>query len=283
MRAAEVVSVSSMCSFPDDKKFLRLRGHFFFGLVRFGSFSNTIYRNLALALSKLHINVDITVGFFVGQKNYRLNMHRLTKLIHRHTLLHPVPPSQDHLQIPHQTSCLTRNIDNPFHLIIQYLRQRLRMYPIPRRIQHDHIRLLLNLIQHLKDIPRNKPAIIQPIPGSILPGSLHSLLNNLYPNHLFRHRSQHLPNRPRPAEQIKDRHILNIPDILPHRLIKHLSPSGIRLEERKRGDLEFHPKYLLIKIIFPIENPRLITLHHIGKRIIQNMKNPHNLPFQFQL
>ena len=49
-------------------------GHFFFGLVRFGSFSNTIYRNLALALSKLHINVDITVGFFVGQKNYRLHM-----------------------------------------------------------------------------------------------------------------------------------------------------------------------------------------------------------------
>ena len=49
-------------------------GHFFFGLVRFGSFSNTIYRNLALALSKLHINVDITVGFFVGQKNYRLYM-----------------------------------------------------------------------------------------------------------------------------------------------------------------------------------------------------------------
>ena len=41
-------------------------GHFFFGLIRFGSFSNTIYRNLALALSKLHINVDVTVGFFVG-------------------------------------------------------------------------------------------------------------------------------------------------------------------------------------------------------------------------
>ena len=51
-------------------------GHFFFGLVRFGSFSNTIYRNLALALSKLHINVDITVGFFVGQKNYRLTYFR---------------------------------------------------------------------------------------------------------------------------------------------------------------------------------------------------------------
>ena len=49
-------------------------GHFFFGLIRFGSFSNTIYRNLALALSKLHINVDITVGFFVGQKNYRLDV-----------------------------------------------------------------------------------------------------------------------------------------------------------------------------------------------------------------
>ena len=54
-------------------------GHFFFGLVRFGSFSNTIYRNLALALSKLHINVDITVGFFVGQKNYRLHMLRPAK------------------------------------------------------------------------------------------------------------------------------------------------------------------------------------------------------------
>lgn len=55
-------------------------GHFFFGLVRFGSFSNTIYRNLALALSKLHINVDITVGFFVGQKNYRLNEELRAKL-----------------------------------------------------------------------------------------------------------------------------------------------------------------------------------------------------------
>ena len=56
-------------------------GHFFFGLVRFGSFSNTIYRNLALALSKLHINVDITVGFFVGQKNYRLNGYIHVKAI----------------------------------------------------------------------------------------------------------------------------------------------------------------------------------------------------------
>ena len=56
-------------------------GHFFFGLVRFGSFSNTIYRNLALALSKLHINVDITVGFFVGQKNYRLNEDVVLSLI----------------------------------------------------------------------------------------------------------------------------------------------------------------------------------------------------------
>ena len=56
-------------------------GHFFFGLVRFGSFSNTIYRNLALALSKLHINVDITIGFFVGQKNYRLNGYIHAKAI----------------------------------------------------------------------------------------------------------------------------------------------------------------------------------------------------------
>ena len=58
-------------------------GHFFFGLVRFGSFSNTIYRNLALALSKLHINVDITIGFFVGQKNYRLHMLRLREQVYR--------------------------------------------------------------------------------------------------------------------------------------------------------------------------------------------------------
>ena len=58
-------------------------GHFFFGLVRFGSFSNTIYRNLALALSKLHINVDITVGFFVGRKNYRLNEIRMNTLDRR--------------------------------------------------------------------------------------------------------------------------------------------------------------------------------------------------------
>ena len=74
-------------------------GHFFFGLVRFGSFSNTIYRNLALALSKLHINVDITVGFFVGQKNYRLmelftaqqiqSLNELELLVYRYINEHP--------------------------------------------------------------------------------------------------------------------------------------------------------------------------------------------------
>mgnify|MGYP003160056149 FL=1 len=44
---------------------------------------HTIYRNLALALSKLHINVDITVGFFVGQKNYRLHVLRLREQVYR--------------------------------------------------------------------------------------------------------------------------------------------------------------------------------------------------------
>ena len=65
-------------------------GHFFFGLVRFGSFSNTIYRNLALALSKLHINVDITVGFFVGQKNYRLDIRGPWELVHGNGFVHAV-------------------------------------------------------------------------------------------------------------------------------------------------------------------------------------------------
>ena len=71
-------------------------GHFFFGLVRFGSFSNTIYRNLALALSKLHINVDITVGFFVGQKNYRLIVMYLGQIVEEADVLtlfdHPCHP-----------------------------------------------------------------------------------------------------------------------------------------------------------------------------------------------
>lgn len=96
-------------------------GHFFFGLVRFGSFSNTIYRNLALALSKLHINVDITVGFFVGQKNYRLNVHRIRKHIHALHLIHDIPPCQQHLQIPRQTRRLTRNINHMIHTIIDNL------------------------------------------------------------------------------------------------------------------------------------------------------------------
>lgn len=53
-----------------------LIGHSRFRLVRFGSFSDMIKQYFSLALAKLHINVDITICFFVGQKNNRLHMCR---------------------------------------------------------------------------------------------------------------------------------------------------------------------------------------------------------------
>ena len=116
-------------------------GHFFFGLVRFGSFSNTIYRNLALALSKLHINVDITVGFFVGQKNYRLHMARHRELVNPSDFLYFIPQLPKHLHISCQRCGIAGYIHDAVRLHAGHGVEEVFFAAFSRRIDNDDVRV----------------------------------------------------------------------------------------------------------------------------------------------
>ena len=78
------------------------------------------------------------------------------------------------------------------------------MNSISRRIKHDIIRPLLNLIQHLKHIPGKELTIVEPVKTCIFFRCLNRLLNNLHTYDLFTDRCQHLRNRTGSAVQIVD-------------------------------------------------------------------------------
>ena len=152
-------------------------------------------------------------------------MHRLTKLIHRHALHDLISSCLYHLQIPRQTGHFTGNVHNLVHSVIQDFRQSLWMNPVSWRIQDDHIRFFLNLIQHFKYVPSNKFTVGKSVVCSIFFGCLHSFLDNLHTDHLFCHRRQHLRDRPSSAEQIEHCHIVDISDIITNCTVKHFRPS----------------------------------------------------------
>ena len=195
-------------------------------------------------------------------------MHRLTELIHRRHLLHPVPGQLHHFQIPCQTGHLTGNVYDPIHSILQYLRQSLWMDAISRRIQHDHVRFFLQFIQHLKYIACYEFTVGNTVSRSIFFCRLHRFFNNLHTDHFTGYRSQNLTDRPCPAEQIEHRHITDITDVFPHRLIQHFRSSCIRLKKREWSDLKFQTEQFFIKEILTKEDSGLVTFHHISKRVI---------------
>ena len=93
------------------------------------------------------------------------------------------------------------------------------MYPVPRGIEYDDIRLFFDVIQHLKYIACYEFTVGKSVSLGIFFCGLHRFFDNLHANDLFCHGRQHLTDGSRPAEQIEHGHIVDIPDILPHRLI----------------------------------------------------------------
>ena len=147
------------------------------------------------------------------------------------------------------------------------------MYPIPGRVQHNKIRLVFQLIDHLQHIPCNKFTILKPIKTGIFPGSLHGFFHNFHADHLLCHRRQHLGNGPGSAVQVKDNLILRLSHILPCSLIQHFRPQRIGLEERERRNFKFQPKDFLIEKIFPVNRLHPVRLNHIGQTVVHRMQN----------
>ena len=137
------------------------------------------------------------------------------------------------------------------------------MDTISRRIKDDHIRLLLDLVQHLKYIACYEFTIRKSIAESIFFCSFYCLLDDLHTNHFLCNRSQHLTDCSGSTEQIKNCLILNISDVFPDSLIQYLCSPGIWLEERKRGDLKLQSEQLFIKEILTIKDSCLITFYNI--------------------
>ena len=190
-------------------------------------------------------------------------MNGLTELIDCRHLLHPVSRHLHHLKIPCKTGHLAGNINDPVHSILKNFRQCFRMDTISRRIKDDHIRLLLDLVQHLKYIACYEFTIRKSIAESIFFCSFYCLLDDLHTNHFLCNRSQHLTDRSGSTEQIKNCLILNISDVFPDSLIQYLCSPGIWLEERKRGDLKLQSEQLFIKEILTIKDSCLITFYNI--------------------
>ena len=258
-------------------------GHFFFGLVRFGSFSNTIYRNLALALSKLHINVDITVGFFVGQKNYRLHMNRSGKHIHQLHSFHLIPFLLKNLQIPCEGSRFAGNINNLRCAKCNNLPNRLRVNPIPGWVYNNQVGSFLKLIHHFQHISCEEGTVFEMITLCIFICSYNRFFNQFNPYHLFRTCFSHnLPNRTCATVQVENRLIRHISGKFLYNGIKLFRAGGIRLEEGIHRNLKFQIKQLFHKEISAIEQAHFVAFDHIRQSIIHRMQNTTDRAVQFQ-
>ena len=157
------------------------------------------------------------------------------------------------------------------------------MDTVSRRIKHDDVRFFFQLIQHLKYIACYEFAVGNTVSCSVFFCSLDRFFDNLHAYHLLCHRSQHLADGSRSAEEVEHGHVTDVPDIVPHRLIEHFSALGIRLEEGKRRDLEIQTKQFFIEVVLSPEDACLVALHHVGERIIENMQDAHDLSLQFQI
>ena len=144
----------------------------------------------------------------------------------------------------------------------------------------DQIRLLLQRIQYLQNVPCNEITVGKPVEGSVLSGRLHGFFYDLHSGHMLRHRRQDLGDGPSAAVKIEHLLPAGIPYVLAHCIVKHLRPQGIGLEEGERGDLEFQSEEFFIEVVLSVEHFCLIALYNIRQGIIYDMEESDNLSFQ---
>ena len=133
------------------------------------------------------------------------------------------------------------------------------MNPIPGRVQNNHIRLILDAVQHLQHITGDKFTVIQTVLSCI---SLCCL------------RSHKLRNRAGAAVKVENHTALQRSHILSGCFVQYLRAVRVCLEKGKGGNFKFQSKQFFVKIILSIQDIRSVALHHIRFGIIDNMQNP---------
>ncbi len=92
-----------------------------------------------------------------------LDIPRPGKLVDRNCPLYLVPAIQQYLQVPYKACRLTAYVYDPLYIVVNDLGERLGMDPVTRRIKHDKIRFLVDLIEHLEHIPRDELTIVKSV------------------------------------------------------------------------------------------------------------------------
>ena len=116
-------------------------GHSLFGLVAFCSLSNIIKRNFSLTLTKLNFYVDMSVWLFVGKQYYRLNVHRLWKLINSANFLQFISVITQKSQIPCKCRTVATYINHSFWLHLKNCFKQHLITAFTWWINNDHIRI----------------------------------------------------------------------------------------------------------------------------------------------
>lgn len=100
---------------------------------------------------------------FSRQKNNCLHMHSRREHIHAAYLLHLIPPRLQHLKVSRQAGRFAGDIHHLRHTVADDFLQGFRMDAVTRRIEHDIVRLLLDLINYLEHVSRDKLAVCKTV------------------------------------------------------------------------------------------------------------------------
>lgn len=124
--------------------------------------------------------LDVRVRYSLTQEAHSLYTGSPGKLIHADAPDRTVAGCDEGGQISGKTAGLTGNIEDIFHTIGQDPGQGFGMYPVPRGIQNDGIRLLLDGIKDFKNISCKEGTVGQSVSGGIDLCCLHCLFYDLY-------------------------------------------------------------------------------------------------------
>ena len=137
-----------------------------------------IHGNLFISPSvKTQLHAALTIpqprleSKFPHQQHDGLHMPRMPKLIHNRHFLHAISFSPQHLQIPCQSPRIAAHIHNSFRPHLHHSIKQSLITPLPRRINHDHIRinpiLCIFFRQNFFCFPHKEPDIIHMVHPSI--------------------------------------------------------------------------------------------------------------------
>ena len=153
------------------------------------------------------------------------------------------------------------------------------MDPVPGRIQDDGVRLLLDGVQDLEDVPGDELAVGQAVPGRVDLRRLHGLLHDLDADDFLRCGGHELGDGPGPAVKIVDDalpaalRLLILQQIAAGGLIEDLRAVAVGLEEGKGRHLKLQAQQLLREMVGPVQDLRPLIGDDVRQGIIVCVQN----------